>query len=132
MSKLKFILLCFPLWGLFSCQESFDDRCAREAREYTEKQCPHRMDEYTVMDSLTYDRQTRTLNYYYTLEGALDNDSVMTDQACEELKKMLHKDVINSVGLKSYKEKDINFRHCYYSKSSGKIRFQVRFTPEDY
>ena len=35
MSKLKFILLCFPLWGLFSCQESFDDRCAREAREYT-------------------------------------------------------------------------------------------------
>ena len=90
------------------------------------------MDECTVMDSLTYDRQTRTLNYYYTVEGALDNDSVMTDQACEELKKMLHKNIINSVILKSYKENDINFRHCYYSKSSGKIRFQVRFTPEDY
>ena len=103
-----------------------------EAREYTEKQCPRRMDQYTLMDSLTYDEHSRTLNYYYTLEGVLDNDTVMNAQACESLKNLLRKNVVNSVDLKSYKEKGISFSYCYYSKASGKVRFQVRFTPEDY
>ncbi len=132
MRKTGIILLYLSLLGLSSCQENFDDRCAREASGYTEKQCPRRMDECTMMDSLVYDRASRTLNYYYTLEGMLDNDSIMTDKACEELKKLLHKNVSNSVELKTYKEKGINFSYCYYSKASGKVRFQVRFTPEDY
>ena len=50
----------------------------------------------------------------------------------ESLKDLLRKNVINSVDLKSYKEKGISFSYYYYSKASGKVRFQVRFTPEDY
>ena len=97
MKKINTTLLLGALLGFCACHfESFDERCAREAREYTEKQCPRRMDQYTLMDSLTYDDHSRTLNYYYTLE------------------------------------KGISFSYYYYSKASGKVRFQVRFTPEDY
>ena len=132
--KKKSLWLLPALWGLVatSCQESFEERCAREAREYTEKQCPRRMDPYTMMDSLTYDKASRTLYYYYTLEGLLDNDTVMTTQTYDALEDLLRKNVVNSVDLKTYKEKGINFAYCYYSKASGKVRFQVRFTPEDY
>ena len=74
-------LLLATLLGLAACQhESFDERCGREAREYTEKQCPRRMDDYTMMDSLTFDRASRTLTYYYTMEGMLDTDSMATPE----------------------------------------------------
>lgn len=133
MKKINTTLLLGALLGFCACHfESFDERCAREAREYTEKQCPRRMDQYTLMDSLTYDDHSRTLNYYYTLEGVLDNNTVMNAQACESLKDLLRKNVVNSVDLKSYKEKGISFSYYYYSKASGKVRFHVRFTPEDY
>lgn len=106
MKKINTTLLLGALLGFCACHfESFDERCAREAREYTEKQCPRRMDQYTLMDSLTYDDHSRTLNYYYTLEGVLDNNTVMNAQACESLKDLLRKNVVNSVDLKSYKEK---------------------------
>ena len=58
--------------------------------------------------------------------------AVMNAQACESLKDLLRKNVVNSVDLKSYKEKGISFSYYYYSKASGKVRFQARFTPEDY
>ena len=133
MTKINTTLLLGALLGFCACHfESFDERCAREAREYTEKQCPRRMDQYTLMDSLTYDGHSRTLNYNYTLEGFLDNDTVMSAQACESFKDVLRKNVVNSVDLKPYKEKGISFSYRYYSKATGKTRLQVRFTPEDY
>ena len=131
--KKKTILLLPALWGLMAaCQENFDERCAREAREYTEKQCPRRMDICTIMDSLTYDEATHTLNYYYTLEGELDTDSMMNKENCGKIEDLLRKNIINSVELKTYKENGINFSYCYHSKTTGKARLQVRFTPEDY
>lgn len=133
MKKATTILLCAVLGGTTSCHhESFDERCAREAREYTEKQCPRRMDAYTMMDSLTYDMTSHTLNYYYTTEGMLDSDSVMTSEFHDALERLLHEHILNSVDLKIYKEKGINFGYHYYSKSTGKERYQVLFTPEDY
>lgn len=133
MKKTTYILLLGVVGSFYACNfESFDERCAREAREHTERQCPRRMDPYTVMDSLTYDRQSHTLNYYYTLEGMLDNDTVMTPQIYDDLEKLLLRNVVQSVELKTYKEKGLNFAYRYYSKSTGKIRFQTLLTPEDY
>ena len=110
MKKINTTLLLGALLGFCACHfESFDERCAREAREYTEKQCPGEWTSTPLMDSLTYDDHSRTLNYYYTLEGVLDNDTVMNAQSCESLKDLLRKNVVNSVDLKSYKEKGISF-----------------------
>ena len=35
---------------LTSCQESLEDRCAREAKEFTEKNCPRAVDKEIVLD----------------------------------------------------------------------------------
>ena len=41
MKKINTTLLLGALLWFCACHfESFDERCAREAREYTEKQCP--------------------------------------------------------------------------------------------
>ena len=88
-----------------SCNfESFEKRCAREAEEYTTRHCPRRMNKYTVMDSLTFNPETKTFGYYYTLEGDLDNDSIITNEIADSFREQLKKELINSVELKAYKE----------------------------
>ena len=42
--------------ALTACQESLEERCAREAEEYTKKKCPARIDQNTVIDSLVFER----------------------------------------------------------------------------
>lgn len=90
------------------------------------------MDEHTIMDSMVYDTSSRTLIYHYTIEGILDSDSVMTPNACNALEKNIKTHIINSVDLKTHKEKGINFCYCYHSKSTGKIRAKVTVTKDDY
>ena len=50
-------IIVFATLALFmvSCQESLEDRCAREAKEYTDKNCPAKMDTNIIMDSLTFE-----------------------------------------------------------------------------
>jgi ADP-ribose pyrophosphatase YjhB (NUDIX family) len=127
------------LWGLLatglmsSCQfETFEERCQREAMEYTEKQCPRRMDDYTVMDSVTFDMAQRILTYHYTIEGDLDNDTVLTPQAIAHFQEILGEEVKNSVELKHQKEEGVTFRYTYHSKTTGKQRFNVVYDKEFY
>lgn len=133
MKAIRFFTPLLSVLLLASCGfENFDERCEREAQEYTQKQCPRRMDQYTMMDSLTYNKPTRTLTYYYTLEGVLDNDSVMTPDAGNILEANLKEAIINSVDLKTHKDKGINFCYCYHSKTTGKVRFTTTITQADY
>lgn len=118
---------------LSSCQfENFDERCVREAKEYTEQHCPLRVDPCTVLDSMVYDSDKRALQYYYTLEGILDSTQVLTPEVIEGFKEQLENDIVNSVQLRKYKEERINFSYCYKSKNTGKTIFDLRFTPADY
>lgn len=133
MKKTNLIFLFCASLALGACHfESFDERCEREAKEYTQKQCPRRLDKCTVVDSMVYDKSTHTLSYYYTLEGLLDDEQVMTDKVFDNYREQLLKNVVNSIELKAYKEKELNFSYYYYSKKTGKQRFTLTFTPEDY
>ena len=38
-----------------ACQETLEERCEREAKEYTEKHCPTPIAKDIVMDSMTFD-----------------------------------------------------------------------------
>jgi hypothetical protein len=126
------IFLGLTLLLTICCFEDFDERCQRESIEYTVKHCPRRMDEHTIMDSMVYDINTRTLNYHYTIEGLLDSDSVMTPKACNTLEENIKSHIINSVDLKIHKDRGINFCYCYHSQSTGKIRARVTVTKDDY
>ena len=80
-SNLYFSLFALSLFTLVACTESFEERCRREAREYTERQCPRLIDQYIVMDSMTYEDEPQGFTYHQTVQGELDNDSLLTPEA---------------------------------------------------
>ena len=113
-----------------SCQESLEDRCAREAQEYTRKNCPIPMDSNTTLDSLTFERETHTLHYHYKLTGFADQDSIVKKiDAVNVLKKELK----NTTTLKLYKDNHYRFAYTFRSeKNPEKILIDVVFTDKDY
>lgn len=130
-------ILFFPIFAATvffgSCQfESFDKRCVREAEEYTEQHCPLRVDPCTVLDSMKYEENSRTLQYYYTLEGLLDSTNILTPEVVDGFKQQLKNDIVNSVQLRKYKEERINFNYIYKSKTTGATTLDIRFAPSDY
>jgi len=113
-----------------ACQESLEDRCAREAQEYTRKNCPAKMDNNTILDSMTFERSSHTLHYYYKLTGFADQDSIVKSiDAVNVLKKELK----NTTGLKLYKDNHYRFAYTFRSeKDPDKILIDVVFTDKDY
>jgi len=73
-----------------SCQASLDDQAEKEAREYTRKNCPMVMGPNQRIDSMTFDRKTRTISYCYTLFGEIDDPTIMA-QNKEQFDDMLYK-----------------------------------------
>ena len=113
-----------------ACQESLEDSCAREAQEYTRKNCPAKMDNNTILDSMTFERSSHTLHYYYKLTGFADQDSIAKKiDAVNVLKKELK----NTTGLKLYKDNHYRFAYTFRSeKDPDKILIDVVFTDKDY
>ena len=75
----KSVILMAALIALTGCRKSLEDRCEQEVREYTEKNCPAQISENMIVDSLTFDRHTHTLHYYYSVMGSIDDDIVMEE-----------------------------------------------------
>ena len=127
--KRFWIIIVFA--GLFTaCQESLEDRCARESRDYTRKNCPIKLDNTTVLDSMTFERTTHTIHYYYRLTGIADNDSILQlIDAIGPLKQELK----NATSLRTYKENKYRFAYTFHSeKDPQKVLIDVVFTDKDY
>ena len=125
-------ILVFATLVLFttSCQESLEDRCAREAKEYTAKNCPAKMDQNIIMDSLTFEKQTHTLHYYYRLTGVADREGSLDSI---DAKKLLKDMLKNTTSMKTYKDNGYSFAYTYHSeKDPKKVLFETTFTEEDY
>ena len=133
--KIAFVMKKFWILGmialLFSaCQESLEDRCERDAKEYTRKHCPTAIDENTVIDSLVFERATHTIHYYYKLTGVADEEQALKDvDAVNVLKQGLK----NATAVKVYKDAKYRFAYTYRSsKDPKKILLDVVFTDKDY
>lgn len=127
---IKFIIGFLLLAVATACQESLEERCAREAATYTKKNCPMQIDAYTVMDSMMFDATTHTIIYAYTLSGPLDDTAFIYKQMPKE---RLLQEVKNSTHLKLYKEAGYNFRYTYHSaKKKGTKLFEATFRENDY
>ena len=128
MKKTALLLMSIVL--LTACQETLEDRCAREAKEYTEKHCPTLVAEDVIMDSMTFDKATQTIGYCYTVKGAIDDSTVINSN---EPRKLLLEQVKNSTNLKLYKDAGYSFRYTYYStKENGTKLFEATFRKSDY
>ena len=98
--------------ALASCHESLEDKAEREAKEYTRKNCPMKVAEGVVNDSMTFDRSTRTIHYYYSLTGDIDKEAT---------------------NIRKYKENGFSFSYTYHStKNKGKVLYSHTITPKDY
>lgn len=130
MRKL-FVLLIVALTAV-SCTESFEDRCRREAKEYSERECPRMVDTFIRMDSMTFESEPAGLVYYYSVIGDLDNAELLTPDVVEDFRTRLLESIRNDINMKRYKDKGFQFTYRYRSDSTGKPFVEATFGPEDY
>jgi ADP-ribose pyrophosphatase YjhB (NUDIX family) len=127
---MKKILLLIATVALIGCQESLEERCAREAKEYTKKNCPTQVTQEITLDSMTFDTKSHTIAYCYTVSGEIDDSTVINSNNPQG---RLLEQVKNTPYLKLYKDADYNFRYVYYStKNNGTKLFDATFRKKDY
>lgn len=130
MKKVFFFLIlavCFV-----SCHESLEQRAAREAKLYTNKNCPSAIKNNIRTDSLVFDENSRTLIYYYSFFGILDDSVNVTNQR-DRMISTLTDAIKRDISLKTYKDAGFNIRYEYHSATRPNlILLDKTFTPEDY
>ena len=127
MNKITFTLSLITLIIFSGCQESLEERCARELKEHTAKNCPVYIDKFTIQDSAVYEANTHTIHYYYTLEGAADNRNLVSNA-----RRVLIEQLRNTTAMRAYKENGFNFQYTYRSASGDSILTSIRLTEKDY
>ena len=127
---MKKILLFATLLLLTACQESLEDRCARECKEYTQKKCPVLVTNGVTLDSMTFDKSQLLMTYYYTVSGILDDAKALREN---DARGMLLKELKNTASLKLYKDAGYSFRYVYHSsKEKGTRVLDATFRKKDY
>lgn len=125
----KFLFLTIAIITLTACHESLEDKAARQAYEFTKKNCPQQMSDGITIDSMTCPKGTRTIHYYYTISGTADTTAIDINKARAELLKA----VIGDTGTRKYKENGFSFAYTYFSaKHKGQKLIDLIFTPKDY
>lgn len=126
----RFVFIAMTALALASCQESLEDRCAREAKEFTQKKCPAYISDNTTVDSMTFDRSTHTIHYHYTISGKGDDPVLLKNL---NPRKILVNEIRNSTTNQTFKEAGYNFAYTYYSASrKGMKLFDVIIKEKDY
>ena len=132
--KQTFALL-LVLSGLCACHHlSLDEKWQQQWDHYTHTQCPRRIDEGTVLDSVTYTfGEERLFTRYMTVDSVADGDSVCTPELVEQLRQVLLLDIRGDLQFRRMREAGVTFRCLYYSKKHpGLVRLDMVFRPEDY
>lgn len=125
----RFILPFFAALLLVSCQENIEEKALRETKEYTRKNCPMKINDNVVIDSMTFERDSRTICYYYSMLGTADTTAIDKSSAREQLVR----GIIESTSIRKYKENNFSFSYSYFStKHKGKLLLNVVVKPEDY
>ncbi|MDD7318648.1 MAG: hypothetical protein SOZ80_01260 [Prevotella sp.] len=127
---MKKLLLFASVIFLASCHESLEDRAARESREYTEKKCPAAIDEYTIIDSITFDKATKTVHSYFSLRGNADSVGILKD---ENVRPTLIDELKRNTNNRVYKDAGFSFAYTYHSASrKGLVLYETKLSTKDY
>jgi hypothetical protein len=131
-NRLLFSILLLLLAFTACKKQTIEERIFQEATQFTRKNCPKSIDQFTTLDSCTFSISKRTYYYNYTVRGDLDHDSLYTQELYELFRAQLLSDIKNSINLKTCKDAGMTFCYRYYSERSGKIRMLQKFTSKDY
>ena len=109
---------------LCSCHESIEKRAQREAREYTERNCPTPVLNYMRTDSVVFEMNTRTYHYYCSIMDELDDAKVF---------EMNRKLIVDNFMKRAYKSEGFNFALTLHSGKDSKVKyFDKVYTPKEY
>jgi hypothetical protein len=126
----KYLLLVAMTITLCACQQTLEEQAAKEAKLYTQKNCPAQLDETLIVDSLTFEAATHTLHYYYTLIGKADSVGAVNPQ---EARKALVNALKNTTTMMAYKEAGYRFAYTYKSQKDPRtVLFETVLTKKDY
>ena len=130
----KILLFTTALLLLTACQESLEEKAAREAREVTESKCPMPIGDNMYLDSIVFDIPTLTQTQYFRFTGNSDNDSTVENIVSNnDLKGTLVKELKNTPPYKALMNKGISFRYIYGSTAEPeKTYIDITVTKEDY
>lgn len=128
------LLFATALLLLSSCQESLEEKAAREAREVTESKCPMPIGDNMYLDSIVFDIPTLTQTQYFRFTGNSDNDSTVEKIIKNnDLKGTLVQELKNTPSYKALINKGITFRYIYGSTAdTQKTYIDITVTKEDY
>ena len=129
----KLFLMVSTIILLTACQESLEERAAREAREVTEAKCPMPIGNNMYMDSVVFNIPTLTQTQYFRFTGDTDNDSVVTTLENTNVKETLVQELKNTPNYKALMQRGVNFRYVYRStKNPEKTYLDITIVKEDY
>ena len=129
MSKIRlfYIIITLAVVLVSSCQESLEDKAARDAAEYTRKYCPTPVINYTRTDSVSFNKTTHVYTYYCTFSGIMDNKNIIS-QHRTEITQMLAKAIKESTNLKPYVQAGFKFRYiCRSERNTKNVLLQIQF-----
>ena len=117
---------------LCACHHAtLEDRAEKYTKDYTERFCPTPVQDMQRTDSLTFDRTTRTFNYYFTLVDKADNAGIIKAKQ-KEITDALLKQLKENTSAKVYKDEGFNFHYIFRSTSKGNILLENTFTRRQY
>lgn len=120
--KMKNTYLLYTIFAFlcFSCQESLEDRAFKEAKEFTEKNCPTPAQNYTIIDSITFDKMSKTYTYYYSFCDLFDNKELIKENK-DVIHKHLKKNLDTNPNIRIYKEAGFKFTYIVHSFKNKKV-----------
>lgn len=117
----------FALACLFSCQESIEQRAAREAARYTRRFCPTPFINNIRTDSVTFSQQKRTFTYHCTFSAILDDKEIIAANR-SKINDMLLASIRESTSMKPYIEAGFHFTYmCRSEKNPKELLIQAAF-----
>ena len=129
----KLFLMVTTIILLTACQESLEERAAREALEVTEAKCPMPIGNNMYMDSVVFNIPTLTQTQYFRFIGDTDNDSVVTTLENTNVKETLVQELKNTPNYKALMQRGVSFRYVYRStKNPEKTYLDITIVKEDY
>lgn len=125
----KYLLFALSLFLLSACHESLEDKADREAKEFTRRNCPNQITNGITIDSMAFEKDSRTIHYYFSISGLGDTTAIDTVAARKEILK----NTKDNTSIRLYKKNNFNFAYTYFStKHKGQRLIDVKVTPKDY
>jgi hypothetical protein len=126
------ILFCGAILFTGCNNLSNDERICMQTRKYTIENCPLRMDQYTMLDSMVYHIDGKVMSYHYSLSGVMDTDSIHNSTTYNAFHDMLLNNILQNTGLHELRQHNVSFQYIYISSTTGKEYMRLNFTPSDY